>query len=291
MQTGPCFRRSPPPALGERHRSGASGRGRPCVGVDRGLLAGRRLGLGGRGLVGLDGHRRLRPRGRRDAREGNDEAGEQGTSSAAWRWKPFLPILVPTTFLLRPRLTMPRPPSGLSPDARLRHELVALLRGGQAHTGLRALDGVPTDRVNDRVAGFPHSLWDLLEHLRFTQADILEYAAAPDYRDKTWPADYWPDADAGSGDWDAARDGFRADLDALAALAETADLTAELPHAPGYTALRQILLAADPQRAPPRPSRRAPTPARAVAPRASAFSLSHRYHPLLLSPHAGCGTS
>ncbi|WP_420455122.1 DinB family protein [Rubrivirga sp.] len=140
---------------------------------------------------------------------------------------------------------MSPPPSGLSPDARLRHELVALLRGGQAHTGLRALADVPPDRVNDRVAGLPHSLWDLLDHLRFTQADILEYATDPGYRDKTWPADYWPDGDAGPDDWDAARDAFRTDLDALAALAETADLTAELAWAPGYTVLRQVLLAAD----------------------------------------------
>ncbi len=139
---------------------------------------------------------------------------------------------------------MPTPPTGLDPDPRLRHELVALLRGGQAHTGLRALDGVPPDRVNDRVDGFPHSLWDLLEHLRFSQADILEFVQG-DYHQKDWPDDYWPGAPASTDDWRQSRAAFHQDLDALVDLAETADLTAELAHAPGYTVLRQILLAAD----------------------------------------------
>ena len=137
------------------------------------------------------------------------------------------------------------PPTGLDPDARLRHELAALLRGHQAHVDAHAtLAGIPPDRVNDRVDGWEHSLWDLVEHLRFTQADILEFARG-DYDDKDWPADYWPDHDAGADDWRQSRAGFLADLDALVELAETADLTAELPHAPGYTVLRQVLLAAD----------------------------------------------
>ena len=138
-----------------------------------------------------------------------------------------------------------KPPRDLSPDARLRHELVALLRGGQAHVGLRALDGIPADRVNERAPGLPHTLWELVEHLRVAQADILEFTTSADYRDKQWPDDYWPDWGAQTVEWDTARRSFLADLDALATLAETADLTAELPHAPGYTPLRQILLAAD----------------------------------------------
>ena len=140
---------------------------------------------------------------------------------------------------------MTRPPTGLGADARLRHELVALLRGGQAHVGLHALDGLPPERVNERIDGLPHSLWDLLEHLRFSQADILEYAVDPGYQKKDWPDAYWPDWAAQPVEWDAALATFRTDLEALVRLAETADLTAELPHAPGYTVLRQILVAAD----------------------------------------------
>ena len=137
------------------------------------------------------------------------------------------------------------PPTDLAPDARLRHELVALLHGGQAHVGPRALDGIPPDRVNDRVDGLPHSLWDLVEHLRFTQADILEFVRSPDYHEKTWPADYWPSGDATPTQFEHVRSAFLRDLGALADLVRTADLTAELGHAPGYTALREVLLAAD----------------------------------------------
>lgn len=142
---------------------------------------------------------------------------------------------------------MTAPESGLSGETRLRAELAALLRGRNAHVdATTALRGVPPDRVNDRAEGLPHSLWDLLEHLRFTQADILEFCRG-DYREKAWPADYWPDRDATAADWDAARDAFLRDTDALVALAESegGDLFAEFAWAPGYTLLRELLLAAD----------------------------------------------
>ena len=133
------------------------------------------------------------------------------------------------------------------PD-RLRTELAALLRGGNAHVAtLDALTHVPESVVNERPDGFVHSLWDLLEHLRIAQADILAFTRGADYRELDWPADYWPDAPAAPGDWARALDAFGADLDALVALAgdESTDLLAELPHAPGYTPLRELLLAAD----------------------------------------------
>ena len=143
-------------------------------------------------------------------------------------------------------LDMTTPPSGLDPDARLRHELVALLDGGQASvTAAAALEDVPFERVNDRVPGWDHSLWDLLEHLRFTQADILEFCTDADYRDKRWPTDYWPALEAVNGDWDRTLDAFMADLDALRTLVLEGDLFVELGHAPGYTLLRQAMLAAE----------------------------------------------
>ena len=141
---------------------------------------------------------------------------------------------------------MAPPPSGLAPDQRLRHELAALLRGRQAHVdAVTALGGVPPDQINARPAGSPHSLWELLDHLRFTQADILEFVRDPGYAAKRWPDDYWPDHDGSPSEWEATVAAFLTDLDALAALAETGDLTAELAHAPGYTLLRELLLVAD----------------------------------------------
>lgn len=138
------------------------------------------------------------------------------------------------------------PPTALDPVVRLRHELAALLRGRQAHIDAEtALRGIPNEAVNRRPASCAHSLWDLTEHLRFTQADILEFTTRADYAEKSWPDDYWPDADAGADDFEAARAAFLRDLDALVALAESADLFGELPWAPGYTPLRELLLAAD----------------------------------------------
>lgn len=137
------------------------------------------------------------------------------------------------------------PTSNLAPDARLRAELGALLHGRNAHVdAATALNGFPLDRVNDRVEGFPHSLWDLMEHLRFTQADILEFCG-PGYTKKHWPDSYWPSAPGSASDWQAAHDGFFADLNALLELATSGDLFAEFDWAPGYTLFREILLVAD----------------------------------------------
>jgi uncharacterized damage-inducible protein DinB len=143
---------------------------------------------------------------------------------------------------------MPRPQIGLAPDARLRAEVVALLRGGHAHVDTAtALDGIPFDRVHDRVDGAPHSLWDLVYHLWFAQRDILTFTLDPGYEAHDWPDDYWPSDEATPEAWTETLVAFRADLDRLVALVEdpARDLTAELDHAPGYTLLRQAMLAAD----------------------------------------------
>jgi uncharacterized damage-inducible protein DinB len=133
------------------------------------------------------------------------------------------------------------------PD-RLRTELVALLRGGNAHVPTAdALHGVPSNLINQKPASCPHALWDLLEHLRIAQRDILDFTRGDGYEEKDWPADYWPDQPGTAADWTESLAAFHADLDALCQMAEdeTLDLTAELAHAPGYTVLRELLLVAD----------------------------------------------
>lgn len=143
---------------------------------------------------------------------------------------------------------MPRPQIGLAPDARLRAEVVALLRGGHAHVDTAtALDGIPFDRVNDRVEGLPYSLWDLVYHLWFAQHDILVFTLNPDYEGHDWPDDYWPSDDATPETWADTTQAFHSDLDRFVELVEdpARDLTAELDHAAGYTLLRQAMLAAD----------------------------------------------
>lgn len=141
---------------------------------------------------------------------------------------------------------MPRPTAGLDPNARLRAELVAFLRGANAHVPpLASLRGVPPEAINVRAPGLPHTLWELLYHLWFAQNDILDFSRNPDYTEREWPDAYWPAAPGTPEDWTLVLSDFEADLDALIDLAASGDLTAEFEHAPGYTLLREILLAAD----------------------------------------------
>lgn len=143
---------------------------------------------------------------------------------------------------------MPKPATGLSPDARLRAEVVALLRGSNAHVpASTVLDGIPFERVNERVEGLPYSLWELVYHLWFSQHDILVFIQKADYEGHAWPDDYWPKVDATPDSWTDTCQAFHSDLDRLVDLVEDSDndLLAEFDHAPGYTLLRQALLVAD----------------------------------------------
>jgi hypothetical protein len=143
---------------------------------------------------------------------------------------------------------MPQPEPGLAGDARLRAEVVALLRGGHAHAAAAAiLDGIPFARVNERVDGLPHTLWELVYHLWFAQHDILVFSINPDYEGHDWPGDYWPAAEATRESWADTTQAFFDDQEKLVRLVESeaTDLLAEFDHAPGYTLLREALLAAD----------------------------------------------
>ncbi len=135
-------------------------------------------------------------------------------------------------------------------DKTLRDHLVNLLSTGQAHiTFDDAVKDFPTALRGVRPAGSPHSAWELLEHLRLAQWDILEFTSDPKHVSPTFPEGYWP-ADAAPPDdavWDASVAAFRSDLAALTELAadEKNDLHAPLPHGEGQTILREVLLAAD----------------------------------------------
>jgi len=137
-------------------------------------------------------------------------------------------------------------PGPLSPDARLRAEVIDRLRGGHAFVSPETvLAGVPEARVNERPNGEAHSLWDLLWHIRATQADMLTFCLDPEYAAPPWPAAYWPDHSAAPGEWDAQVEEYLVDVERFMILLRTEDLTAEFAHAPGYTLLREALLAAE----------------------------------------------
>jgi uncharacterized damage-inducible protein DinB len=135
-------------------------------------------------------------------------------------------------------------------DKALRDHVAALIRWEDAHAGLdQIVDGVPADKWGAAVPGVPYTLWQLLEHLRLTQNDILEFSRNPEYTERRWPEDYWPKesdqptADGVVGSLAA----YREDREALAALAldRKVDLFARIPHGTGQTYLRELLLVAD----------------------------------------------
>jgi hypothetical protein len=107
----------------------------------------------------------------------------------------------------------------------------------------------PTPLRGVKPKGAPHSAWQLLEHMRLAQEDILDFSRNPDYKEKKFPDDYWPPEDAppNEGAWDKSVRQFQRDLKEMQALiAEPKhDLQAAIPHGDGQTLLREALLAAD----------------------------------------------
>lgn len=135
-------------------------------------------------------------------------------------------------------------------DQALRKHLLFLLNESGAHAIFdAAIDGLPPELRGKRPAPGIQSVWELVEHLRIAQWDILEFVRNPDYVSPQWPDGYWPSTEAPPDEkaWEESVAAYRADLSAIAAMAadETVDLTAQLPHAPGYTVLREVLLVAD----------------------------------------------
>ena len=146
---------------------------------------------------------------------------------------------------------MPKPLQNLTDDERERHELVKLLKGRNAHMTLAdAAADFPSEQINSRPPNVPYTFWHLVEHLRLTQWDILDYIRNPGYAAPSWPDDYWParDATADPAAWQASIDSFLADRQALADIVQdpATDLYAQIPHgSPGHNVLREILVVAD----------------------------------------------
>jgi hypothetical protein len=132
----------------------------------------------------------------------------------------------------------------------LREHILAVVNSGDAHLDFdSAVDGVPAAMRGQRPAGAPHSPWELLEHMRIAQSDILEYSrgdathVSPDFPSGYWPPSPEPADDAA---WNESVARFRADRDAFAAMVndESFDIFAKIPRG-SATWLAQILLAAD----------------------------------------------
>ena len=133
-------------------------------------------------------------------------------------------------------------------DRSLREHLLSLLRGGGAHLKFEeAVKDFPVELINARAEGVPYTPWQLLEHMRIAQWDILEFSRSAAHVSPKCPEGYWPEEGlaADGEDWQRSVEGFRADLRAVEALVEDNDLYAKIPHGEGQTLLREALLVAD----------------------------------------------
>ncbi len=119
----------------------------------------------------------------------------------------------------------------------------------EAHIALEeAARRIPAARRGTRPRGLPHSPWEILEHVRIAQRDLLDFATRADYRKMEWPRDYWPPSPKPPGPraWAASLRAIAEDRAALRRLVEAApDLMADVPSAPGKSILRGVLLALD----------------------------------------------
>ena len=135
-------------------------------------------------------------------------------------------------------------------DKALRKQLVELLTGGQAHAKFEeSVVDFPAKLRGQKPSGMPHSPWMLLEHLRITQKDILDFSRDPKYVAPKWPEGYWPKTVAPPAEsaWDKSIAAFHKDMKSMQALVSDpeTDLFARIPWGDGQTILREALLVAD----------------------------------------------
>ncbi len=136
-------------------------------------------------------------------------------------------------------------------DASLRDQLVALLRGGNAHVDvLSALKDFPPKLYGAKPENAPHSAWELLEHMRIALRDLWDFSTNPEYVEKNWPDDYWPASAAPPSKqaWQSSVRALKEDLAAFEKLVKNPDsnLHSQIPWGTKeQTLLREVLLAAD----------------------------------------------
>jgi uncharacterized damage-inducible protein DinB len=132
----------------------------------------------------------------------------------------------------------------------LRQHLLDLLRGRNAHADFdTVVADFPSRMRGVKPPGAPHTAWQLLEHMRIAQSDILEFSRDAKHKSPPWPEGYWPKTEAppSAASWNNSLRSFRADLKAMAKLVanKQTDLFAPIPHGSGQTVLREALLIAD----------------------------------------------
>ncbi|MFD1258158.1 DinB family protein [Mucilaginibacter terrae] len=127
-------------------------------------------------------------------------------------------------------------------------EVLQLLNGGTAHAKLDdALNDLSANLRGEKPHGLPYSIWQLVEHIRIAQWDMLEFSKDGNHQSPKWPDEYWPKETEPDSEeiWAASISQIKKDLNELVELVKTGDLYAPIPHGTGQTLLREALQVAD----------------------------------------------
>ena len=130
----------------------------------------------------------------------------------------------------------------------LRRHLLELLEGKSAHIDLETvLNEFPIGEINTRLENAPHTAWELLEHLRIAQHDIVEFSRDANHVSPKFPDGYWNKREAVAEDWKKSVKQIYDDLQTMRDLVsdEKTDLLAKIPHGDGQTVFREALLVSD----------------------------------------------
>ncbi len=132
----------------------------------------------------------------------------------------------------------------------LRKHLINLLTKAEAHVDVQSsLREFPAGLRGRKLPGAPHTAWQLLEHMRIAQSDILQFSLDAKHKSPKWPDQYWPETEAPPSDkaWAQSVRQFLNDLNAVCEMINDPeiDLHAKVPHGEGQTYLREALLVAD----------------------------------------------
>ena len=130
----------------------------------------------------------------------------------------------------------------------LRKHLIESLSGEKAHiTFDKVVEDFPMDAINKKVEHIPHSPFDLVEHMRLAQADIIDFIKNPNYQEMNWPDDYWPKAEGTDDTWNQSIQNFVKDRDELIYIIEddSVNLFDPLQHANDYNVFREIIIMAN----------------------------------------------
>lgn len=136
-----------------------------------------------------------------------------------------------------------------SQNSEIIKELISFLTKGNAHATFNdAVKNIPFEDLGKKPGGLPYSIWQIVEHIRITQKDILDFSTGTNYKELNWPEDYWPRdaAPANEEEWNNSIKKINSDLDKFIELLKNSDnIYQPFAHGNGQTLLREAILIGD----------------------------------------------